>query len=116
MPPLQAVPFPRLPMDQKEELDVRVDVTEHALERWNARIHKPNGEAFTKEEVAAALRARFRSRGMSLKRTGKGYAMWYRGMKVIVATTEAGWAVLTVFPLGRKNITLVKSPSRSRRG
>ncbi|MHB1926570.1 MAG: hypothetical protein ACYCRD_04810 [Leptospirillum sp.] len=41
-----------------------------------------------------------------MQSAGEGFALWCRGMKVVVSPIESGWKVLTVFPIGHSELTL----------
>ncbi len=85
---------------------MQVVVTKHARERWNLRIHKASGKPFTDGEIADILRSRLMSRSLRMQSAGEGFALWCRGMKVVVSPIESGWKVLTVFPIGHSELTL----------
>lgn len=77
-----------------------IRVSAHALNRWNERVVGSNQPPVTADEISDIVRKHVRGRGSVMRRRGKGYVLFSRGLKIIVTPEEFGWAVLTVWPLG----------------
>lgn len=78
-----------------------VIVSRHALERFNDRLRYEGQKPYTREEIYTFVRRAIRAKGLALHRRGDGYALHYRGAKMIVKPTESGWVVKTVWPIHR---------------
>jgi|GEM_PF-5184347 len=76
-------------------------VSPHALARWNERVVRSGKRPVTADEVRDIVRRHVRRRGGVMLRRGDGFLVFHRGLKIIVAPHELGWAVVTVWPLRR---------------
>lgn len=74
-----------------------VEVSNHALDMFNERLRLNGERPYTREEIYRFVRRKIRGRGLTLKKRGDGYALWYRGAKLIVKPIPRGWVVKTVW-------------------